>query len=147
MGRGCLNTKKPGATGPLHFLGLVDKTQRAMLPPWIYSLVECLYLRDSSQLAEYLCGSKHLNRELFGSNSFRYFYTPLLAMCHVELHRVQSVTAAAHNGPFIKWNGLREGAEEVVREWGRREKKDKEGALKRNISFASGCLISRFRRK
>lgn len=125
----------------------MDKAQRAMLLPWIYSLMEYLYLRDSSQLGEYLCGSKNFNRELFGSNSFRYFYTSLLTMCHVELYCVQGVTAAAHNGTHIKWNGLREGTEEVVREWGRREKKEKEETLKRNISFAFSCLISRFRGK
>lgn len=63
-------------------------------------------------------------------------------MCHVELYCVQSVTAAAHNGTNIKWNGLREGVEKVVREWERREKKGKEETLKRNICFAFGCLIS-----
>lgn len=125
----------------------LDKTQRAMLPPWIHSLTEYLYLRDSSQLGEYLCGSKNFNGELFGSNSFRYFYTSLLTMCHVELYRVQSVTAAAHNGTNIKWNSLREGVEKVVGEWERREKKGKEGTLKRNICFGFGCLISRFRGK
>lgn len=66
-------------------------------------------------------------------------------MCHVELYRVQSVTAAAHNGTNIKWNSLREGVEKVVGEWERREKKGKEGTLKRNICFGFGCLISRFK--
>lgn len=109
--------------------------------------MEYLYLGDSSQLGEYLCGSKNFNGELFGSNSFGYFYTPLLTMCHVELYRVQSVTAAAHNGTCIKRNGLGEGMEGAAREWGRGKGKGKEGTFKRNISFAFGCLISRFRGK
>lgn len=59
-GEGCLNTVKSDVTRPLHFLGLLDKTQRAMLLLWIHSLTEYLYLGDSSQLGEYLCGSKKL---------------------------------------------------------------------------------------
>lgn len=59
-GEGCLNTMKSDVTRPLHFLELLVKTQRAKLLPWIYSLIEYLYLGDSSQLGEYLCGSKKL---------------------------------------------------------------------------------------
>lgn len=48
---------------------------------------------------------------------------------------------------LTEWNGLIEEVEEAAREWERREKKGKEGNLKRDISFAFGCLISKFRRK
>lgn len=63
-------------------------------------------------------------------------------MCHVELYCVQSVTAAAHNGTYIKeWPERGSGGD------GKRMEEEEEETLKRNISFAFGCLISRFRRK
>lgn len=66
-------------------------------------------------------------------------------MCHVELYCVLSATAAARNGTYrTEWPDGRTGGDgenDGVRGEG------KEGPLKRNTSFASGCLISRFRGK
>lgn len=47
-------------------------------------------------------------------------------MCHVELYCVQSVTAAARNGTDrMEWPDRGSGGS--AREWGRGEKKGKEG--------------------
>jgi hypothetical protein len=63
----------------------------------------------------------------------------MLTMCHVELYLVWNVTAVAHNG-----NDIMELASEREERGGKRVG---EGNLKRNISFAFHCFISRFRRK
>lgn len=66
----------------------------------------------TSQLGEYLSTVKNFNRKLFGSNSFRYFYTSLLTMCHVELYCVLSATAAARNGTYrTEWPDGRTGGD------------------------------------
>ena len=66
---------------------------------------------------------KNFNRKLFGSNGFRYFYTSLLTMCHVELYCVPSVTAAACNGTYrTEWPDRRTGGDRESGRGGRKKK-------------------------